>query len=86
LLRTKLGQFEHTNTLWGGISKVLLHPRGPILFRSIYTRIRPKVNKRKLSDAIYKRFSKYYEEDLFKLEELINRDLSQWPTKRFVNI
>lgn len=85
-LRTKLGQFEHTNKFWGRISKILLHPRGPILFRSIYTKMRPNVEKQALSDDIYRQFSKHYEEDLFQLEDLINKNLSQWPTKRFVNI
>ena len=86
LLRTKLGQFEHSNTLWGGISKIMLHPRGPLLFRSLYTKIRPNNKKSILSDDIYRQLSKHYEEDLFQLEELIDRDLSNWPTKRFVNI
>jgi hypothetical protein len=85
LLRTKLGQFEHTNKFWRTASKFLLHPRGPLLFRSIYTSMRPKEKKRALPDDLYRQFAKHYEEDLFQLEELINRDLSRWPTKRFVS-
>jgi hypothetical protein len=85
LLRTKLGQFEHTNKFWGTLSKFFLHPRGPLLFRSIYTTMRPKEKKGVLSDDLYRRFAKHYKEDLFQLEELINRDLSHWPTKRFVS-
>jgi hypothetical protein len=84
LLRTKLGQFEHTNKFWGGISKIMLHPRGPHLFRSIYTKMRPNAKKSILSEDINRQFSKHYKEDIFLLEDLIDRDLSQWSTKRFV--
>lgn len=85
LLRTKLGQFELTNKFWGGISKIMLNPRGPLLFRWIYTKIRPEERKQVLSDDIYKRFSKHYEEDIYQLEDLIDRDLSHWSTKRFTS-
>jgi hypothetical protein len=84
LLRTKLGQFEHTNKFWGWISKIMLHPRGPLIFRSIYTRMRPSVKKSVLSDDIYRRFSNHYEQDLFQLKKIIDRDLTNWPTTRFV--
>ncbi len=83
-LRTKLGKFEHENPFWGGISTIMLHPRAPFFLRSIYTQIRPKETKKKLPDKHYRRFSDYFREDIQSLEELLGRDLSIWPTRRYV--
>jgi hypothetical protein len=80
-LRTKLGQFEHNSPLWGLLSKGMLHKRAPKFLRSVYTEIRPEKNDI-LSDEIYEQFSTYYHDDINRLEKMLNRDLSLWPTKR----
>jgi hypothetical protein len=85
-IRTKLGQFEHNNRLWRPISKIMLHPRGPFVLRSIYTKIRPNAKKNILSENVYQKLSQHYLEDLVHLEELIDRDLSIWPTRRFAEL
>ncbi len=83
-LRTKLGQLEHTSFFWGNLSKIMLHPRAPFFFRSIYTGIRPDENRSILTEGVYKRFAEYYRDDLLQLEKLLGRDLSIWRTRRFV--
>jgi hypothetical protein len=79
-LRTKLGQMEHDNQVWGIIAKGLLHPRAPKILRSFYTKIRPS-DQRSISDEIFKRFSHYYGDDILHLEKLLERDLNIWRTK-----
>ena len=82
-LRTKLGQLEHDNQIWGNIAKLLLHPRAPKILRSVYTQIRP--SNKKTPDEIFKRFANYYQDDILFLEVLLGRDLDTWSTKGNVN-
>ena len=84
-IRTKLGQLEYNSNFWGSLSRIMLHPRAPFLFRSIYTSIRPDENRNELAEKVYRRFSQYYAEDIMKLEKFLGRDLNIWKTKRFVN-
>jgi hypothetical protein len=83
-LRTKLGQLEHNSLLWGSFSKIMLHPRAPFFLRSIYTSIRPDENRNVFTENVYRRFADYYRDDMLQLEELLDRDLRVWRTRRFV--
>ena len=38
IVRTKLGQLEHNNMIWGSLSRIMLHPRAPFFLRSLYNR------------------------------------------------
>ena len=80
-IRTKQGKLEHNNRLWGTLSRVMLHPRAPFFFRSLYTGIRPE-ERGELDDEAYRRLSAYYAEDLPLLEKLTGRDLTIWRTRR----
>ena len=82
-LRTKLGQFEYNNRIWRWISKIMLHPRAPFFLKTIYTDIRPNETRNELTAKVYKKFSAYYENDILELEEILDRDLDVWPTKRY---
>ena len=83
-LRTKLGQFEHNSFFWGNLSRIMLHPRAPLFFRSIYTGIRPDENRSILTDNVYKCFAEYYRDDLLQLEKFLSRELSIWRTRRLI--
>jgi len=81
-MRTKPGQLEHNSFFWGSLSKIMLHPRAPFYFRSLYTSIRPDEKRKKLTEQVYRRFSAYYQDDILQLEEILGRDLTLWRTKR----
>ena len=81
-LRTKQGQFEHNHWFWGPISKFLLHPRAPTIFRKLYTDLRPSSSS-EIDDSTYEVLSPYFV-DISTLEELLGRNLDCWRTKRYV--
>ena len=83
-VRTKLGQFEHNSLYWSWFSRIMLNPKAPFFMRSIYTKIRPTESRSVLTEELYMRFAEYYKDDIIKLENLLGRDLSIWPTRRHI--
>ena len=83
LVRTKLGQFEHNNWFWGRVGKIMLHPRTPFMFKSMYSAIRPSYTETGITEKEYSILSKYFIDDIIKLEEILGRDLNCWKTKKF---
>ena len=83
-LRTKLGQFEHNNRFWGSISKVMLHPRAPKSFRTIYSGLRPSKTGTGLRPEDFQQLSGYFVDEIPRLEELLGRSLDCWNTKKVI--
>lgn len=84
-LRTKLGQFEHNNWFWGRFSKIMLHPRAPDVFRSIYSGMRPSSTGSGLGAGEYEQLSGYFTDEIPRLESLLGKSLDFWETKRAIS-
>lgn len=84
-LRTKQGQFEHNHWFWSPFSKIMLHPRAPISFRKIYSKLRPNHNNSGLDNSIYETLSTHFD-DILTLEELLGRKLDCWRTKQYITV
>lgn len=82
-VRTKQGQFEHNHWFWGPVSRILLHPRTPTSFRKLYTSLRPDINP-DIDESTYKTLSRFFM-DIPQLEELLDRKLDCWRTRRYVD-
>lgn len=84
-LRTKLGQFEHNNWFWGRVSKVMLHPRAPNSFRTMYSNWRPSITGSGFGAEDYELMSGYFTDEVPRLEALLGRSLDCWETKRVIS-
>ena len=83
-VRTKLGRFEHNSLFWNWLSRIMLNPKAPFLMRSIYSKIRPNETRNILTEELYLRFADYYKDDIIKLENILGRELSIWPIRRYI--
>jgi len=84
-LRTKLGQFEHNNWFWGRVSKIMLHPRAPRLLRAIYRGMRPPGVGSGIGAEEYELLSGNFIDEIPCLEDLLDRSLDCWETKRVIS-
>jgi hypothetical protein len=80
-IQTKQGRTEHLNSGWSRISKIMLHPKSPILLKKLYTSIRPN-QQITLSEEEYTQLAQNFKEDILSLENLIGRPLNQWRSRK----
>lgn len=83
-LRIKRGQFEHNHWFWGNLSKIMLHPRSPTMFKQLYSGLRPNERRQELDVSAYEKLAPLFD-DVPALEELLGRKLDCWRTRRYVD-
>ncbi len=82
-VQTKSGLLESKNKLLKTLSRVLLHPRGPFFFKSLYSKIRPKHNDDlvKINGQALAELAPLFRNDIIKLEKFLGRDLRCWQSR-----
>jgi len=83
-VQTKPGALENINKWWSVTSRILLHPQSPLIFKKIYSKLRPKWNALDIHQNHKRKLARLFEADIKELEKFLNRDLRCWKSK-FLN-
>lgn len=83
-LQTKRGALENVNRFWFSTSRLMLHPRAPLILKKIYTKIRPRWEGQGIDEDTLIDLAHFFKDDILELEEFLNRDLGCWRSKLFI--
>ncbi len=85
-IQTKRGAFEYSNIVWKTVSSIFLHPRSPQIMKRLYSKIRPHSPEAEIDDNVYRTLSPFFAEEIRGLENLLDRRLSCWRTREYIDI
>lgn len=80
-LQTKPGALENKNRLWFATSRILIHPKSPLLLKKLYSKIRPKWDDLGLDEDSLRKLARLFGADIAELEIFLNRYLRCWKSK-----
>lgn len=84
-IQMKQGSFEHGSLFWRLISSIMIHSRAPKILKKIYSKLRPEPCV-DIDEETYLRLGPLFADEIYGIEEILNRKMNSWKTRQYVDI